>query len=189
MCTSVQTQRFNRQAEGFTSVELMCVMALLAIVVTLALPSFTTLIQKLRVRQAIMELKGALYLARSEAVRRSEDIKLRKRDAVEDRNCASLTSDWSCGWIIFLDGNGNSTFDGNSSSEDELLRTFPTPTNTSVRFTSNASVLTVNRWGAINGIAASFVISPSMTSDESLSMTICISSGGRVRTVPGNSCS
>lgn len=141
-----------------------------------------------------MELKGALYIARSEAVRRAEYIKLRKRDSMDGRSCTGAANDWSCGWMVFLDGNGNSIYDENASSGDELLRVFPGPINTSVRFTSNASFLVVNRWGAINGVAASFAISTlsannMQSSDSSLDMIVCVSSGGRVRTAQGSSCS
>lgn len=182
----------HRHPQGFTLVELLCVVALLAIVVTLALPSFSNLIQKLRVHQAVMELKGALYLARSEAVRRSEDIKLRKKDSTETRTCTASPSDWSCGWMVFLDTNGNGLFEEKGLDGDTLLYIFPAPLNASVRFTSNASLLTVNRWGAINGVGAGFVITPQSSSSgsaTSIETVVCVSSGGRVRSAPGNSCS
>ncbi|QNP47598.1 GspH/FimT family protein [Diaphorobacter aerolatus] len=136
-----------------------------------------------------MELRGALQVARSDAVRRSEDIKLKKIDAADGRSCAASPADWSCGWIVFRDENGDGAYTVNS--EDELLQTFPAPSNTSVRFTSNATYLTVNRWGAINGVGASFVISPQspLGSTSGLEMAVCVSSGGRIRWITGSSCS
>ena len=64
---------------GFTIIELMCCIAILALISVLAVPGFSIYLQRLRVNQAVDELKGALYIARSEAVRCGESIKIRKR--------------------------------------------------------------------------------------------------------------
>ena len=190
---SVQPSHFDThpyRAKGFTLVELLCAAALLGIVVTLAAPNFSALIQRMRVRQAVMELKGALYVARSEAVRRAEDIKLRKRDSAEGKNCTGTANDWSCGWIVFLDNDGDASYsETNTGEADELLRSFPAPIDTTVRFTSNASVLTVNRWGTINGVGAGFVVSPQSPGSSDFVITVCVSTGGRVRTVLDVHCS
>ena len=190
---SVQPGHFDThpyRAKGFTLVELLCAVALLGIVVTLAAPNFSALIQRMRVRQAVMELKGALYVARSEAVRRAEDIKLRKRDSAEGKNCTGTANDWSCGWIVFLDNDGDASYsETNTGEADELLRSFPAPIDTTVRFTSNASVLTVNRWGTINGVGAGFVVSPQSPGSSDFVITVCVSTGGRVRTVLDVHCS
>ena len=190
---SVQPGHFDThpyRAKGFTLVELLCAVALLGIVVTLAAPNFSALIQRMRVRQAVMELKGALYVARSEAVRRAEDIKLRKRDSTEGKNCTGTANDWSCGWIVFLDNDGDASYsETNTGEADELLRSFPAPIDTTVRFTSNASVLTVNRWGTINGVGAGFVVSPQSPGSSDFVITVCVSTGGRVRTVLDDHCS
>ena len=190
---SVQPGHFDThpyRAKGFTLVELLCAVALLGIVVTLAAPNFSALIQRMRVRQAVMELKGALYVARSEAVRRAEDIKLRKRDSAEGKNCTGTANDWSCGWIAFLDNDGDASYsETNTGEADELLRSFPAPIDTTVRFTSNASVLTVNRWGTINGVGAGFVVSPQSPGSSDFAITVCVSTGGRVRTVLDVHCS
>ncbi|QIL83166.1 prepilin-type N-terminal cleavage/methylation domain-containing protein [Diaphorobacter sp. HDW4A] len=175
--------------QGFTLVEFLCTFALLTVVAMLAAPSFASLIQKLRVHQAVMELKGALQIARSEAVRRGENIKLRKKDSTEGRSCTASASDWSCGWDVFvdIDNNGIPGPPG-TADDDELIQSFPGLLEASVRFTTNSSTLTVNRWGAINGIGASFAVTPKALNDSNLDTMICISSGGRVRSTLGNSC-
>lgn len=179
--------------KGFTLLELLLVTALIAILVSLALPSFSSLLERLRVRQSTMELKNALQLARSEAVRRGDDIKIRKRDRFEERVCTGAPGDWSCGGSVFYGHNGNGQSDASASDADALLQIFTPAKGTSIRFTSNASVLTVNRWGAINGVAASFVISPDHAAlspeNTSFTMVLCISSGGRIRQQAGSSCS
>ena len=58
-----------RQANlGFTMIELMTVVAIMAILLALAGPSFTPLIERWRVRDSAETLTSTLYYARSEAI-------------------------------------------------------------------------------------------------------------------------
>lgn len=82
---------------GFTLIELMVTIAVLAIVIAIAAPSFTSVIQSNRTTALHHEILGALQLARSEAVkRRSDVIVCRSEDRV---NCAN-GADWTVGWIV-----------------------------------------------------------------------------------------
>ena len=108
-------------------------------------------------------------------------------------SCSGSPGDWHCGWLVFIDQNNNSLFDSSGDEPDLLLYSFDPPHHIAIRFTSNMSVLTVNRWGAINGVAASFNIAPKAgngeaSSDPSHNMMLCVSTGGRVRANPGIKC-
>jgi len=63
-----------RRAAGFTLIELMCVIAILAIVTTLGVPSFTTMIKNNRMVTATNDLNAILQYARAEAVRRGGNV-------------------------------------------------------------------------------------------------------------------
>lgn len=67
-------RRAGRGHHGFTLVELMVVLAIVAISATLAAPSFSQMIANYRVRGAADGILGALNFARTEALRRNTPV-------------------------------------------------------------------------------------------------------------------
>lgn len=65
-----------RGGRGFTMVELMIAVAIIAIVLTLAAPSFTGFMAKKRVEGVLAELSTDLQYARSEAVARNKNVRV-----------------------------------------------------------------------------------------------------------------
>ncbi|WP_312960352.1 GspH/FimT family pseudopilin [Stutzerimonas nitrititolerans] len=82
---------------GFTLIELMVTIAVLAVVIAIAAPSFTSVIQSNRATALHHEVLGAIQLARSEAVKRRKDVIVCRTEDQED--CAN-GADWSTGWLI-----------------------------------------------------------------------------------------
>jgi type IV fimbrial biogenesis protein FimT len=64
------------QAAGFTVVELMIVVAILAVLIAVAAPSFTEFLSKRRVDGALSELVTDLQFARSESVSRNAPVRI-----------------------------------------------------------------------------------------------------------------
>lgn len=87
--------------KGFTLIELMVTIAILAIVLGIAIPSFSNVLSSNRVDTVSQELYGAMQLARSEAVKRTESIRVCKSNA-SWTECSNGT-DWSVGWLMVAD--------------------------------------------------------------------------------------
>jgi len=103
---------------GFSLIEVITTMAIAAIVLTISIPSFQSYIQNNRQAIAINELATALQLARNSAVSRRVRVTVCKSS--DGSNCVmdGNASDWTQGWIIFADTNGDNTRD----ADEDILR-------------------------------------------------------------------
>lgn len=79
---------------GFSLVELMTVVVIMAILAAIAAPSFSDLIATQRIRTAASALYESLLLARSEAIKRNNVVTL-------SINAGSLASGWN---VVLSDG-------------------------------------------------------------------------------------
>jgi len=182
---SPSTQAFRARvrllSRGFTAIELMVVVAIVAILAALAGPSFRDLIDGWRVRSAAEEITNTMYYARSEAIKRGGRVSVRK-------NCGTGTAqEWQCGWIVFTDANSNGTLNAAAPDLDIVLQTFPIQTGVNVNNLGNTAFFTLDRWGQINALgAASFSITPVPLGVSSRhASALCVTSGGRIRTTKG----
>ncbi len=65
----------NRQrGSGFTLIEVMIVIAIISIIAALAVPSYQDMIERNRLKQAVESLKSDMQLARTRAIKRSENV-------------------------------------------------------------------------------------------------------------------
>lgn len=87
-----------RKRAGFSLVELMVVVAIAAILMGMAAPSFRELIQNQRLTTSANNLFAAINLARSEAI---------KRGARVDLAPVAGTGEWNRGWAVFIDADMN----------------------------------------------------------------------------------
>jgi len=104
-----------KKNSGFTLLELMITMGLIAIVMAIGIPSMTSFIQNDRLTTQINTLVGHLSYARSEAVKRSQQV-----GVCVSSNTTSCTggTNWESGWLIYVDSNGDGSFTGG----EEILR-------------------------------------------------------------------
>jgi type IV fimbrial biogenesis protein FimT len=105
----LHTSRSQHQC-GFTLVELMVTVAVAALLVGLAAPTFRDMSIRNRLSTYTSDLIATIGYTRSEAVRRGVPVSICRSDDQE-----TCTGTWSDGWIIFADPNG----DGDRDDDDE----------------------------------------------------------------------
>lgn len=86
---------------GFTLVELMITILVLAILLTIGVPSFQTMIQNNRLTSQVNEFISSLLYARSEAVRRNVNVIVCA--TTDGSSCGGAGTNWETGWITFAD--------------------------------------------------------------------------------------
>jgi type IV fimbrial biogenesis protein FimT len=77
------------RARGFTLIEMMMVVLIVAVLAAIAQPSFTRMLAKQRTRSVASAMQLSLVKARSEAVKRNADVTL-----------APAAAGWDAGWQI-----------------------------------------------------------------------------------------
>lgn len=97
----------GRKSDGFTIVELMITILVLAVLVSLGAPNLQQMIINNRLTTEVNSLVAGLQYARSEALRRNAVVTI-----------GATGTDWSGGWSVWLDTDADNAVD----STETLLR-------------------------------------------------------------------
>ena len=176
---SYQARQF---ATGFTAIELMVVVSIVAILAALAAPSFSPLIENWRVRESAEQLQSTLYYARSEAIKRGGQVLIQKiPNNTNGCTTATGTRAWDCGWIVCHDTNGS----GTCTAADPVLQRVESSAKVHVNRTSGGATIQLNRWGLVDGTWLGFNLVPlDKTVSHVAARGVCMSSGGHDRIIP-----
>lgn len=82
-----------RRPDGFSLVELMVVLAISTILMTIAIPSFKTFIDRQKVTTVASDLYASVAFTRAEAIRRGARVYLLPKDGLT----------WESGWVVQTD--------------------------------------------------------------------------------------
>ena len=168
---------------GFTTVEVLAVLALVAAAAACALPSFGPMVDRWRVRRAVAQLQSVMRFANAQAVRTRSRVVIAARPA----SCRSLTStqNWSCGVTVFQDINGNNAQDAG----EPTLRNAPEFDRLAVMHAGGSNAyLAYGPRGFPIGNPSRFEFYPAADPDSPAARTICLSAGGRMRVTEGIKC-
>jgi type IV fimbrial biogenesis protein FimT len=107
-----------RRTAGFTLVEMLVALAIFAILLVVALPSYHAWIADAELREEVATLVGAMAFARAEAIKENQRV-----DLCPSANGATCANDgrWEAGWIMFADDN----HDGERDPDERIIRAAP----------------------------------------------------------------
>ncbi|WP_444895258.1 GspH/FimT family pseudopilin [Microbulbifer sp. ANSA003] len=89
-----------RKQYGFTLIEMMTTLVVLSVLIGIAVPKFTDMINNSRSVALAEDFIGALNYSRSEAIRRGERVSICA--STNGASCGAANT-WDQGWIVFVD--------------------------------------------------------------------------------------
>lgn len=171
----------TRKQQGFTLMEILVVVAIMAIVTVLATPSIQTFTEKSQVSSAANTILSGLIYARNEATKLGHDVVLCSSNAAGTA-CTRSSRGYANGFIIFGDKpNGGAGGNGNLDANERILlyqEALPTGYKIISNRAATKSRISYSATGEINGVGG-FTLN--LRKDGKNKKKLIFSTTGRVR--------
>jgi len=162
---------------GFTLIELMITVSIVAFMLLVAIPSFRAMLQNNRAAKLSNELSAAFRLARTEAVKRAASVSVCASANAAQTACGT---NWNNGWIVFNDPDADGVI---ADSADRIK--IHEAVFESGSITSANSRVTYNNLGFVTTGAGDFSIAPTGCTANN-ARTVNLAASGRSRVSPAN---
>lgn len=157
------------QVNGFSLIELMVTLALAAIVLSMGIPSFKSVIKNNRQTTLLNDFTSYFHYAKSEAVTRGIPVTLCPRNNA-GTNCDHSAS-WDDGLIVFIDENGDGNLDDDGDTtlcetdeDDDCALKIQGAIDNDIDITTSSTGVTINARGFTS--TATFTFCDSRGSNE-----------------------
>jgi type IV fimbrial biogenesis protein FimT len=163
------------RAIGFSLIELIVTLAVMAIVTSIAAPSFAMLVKTSRLSSSRDQVLMLMHHARTHAISLRQDVIF-----CAGSSSAGCTSQWRDGAVVFVDRNRNRRMDGT----EQLLAALSPDELSEARISGNRPLTRFDALGRAGGTNQTIRV----CIDQGAGLTVVVANSGRLRSGKG-SCS